>query len=161
MRPITFACEAKLGGGSVEIAERILDTENWTDFDGYGPIPGIERAEFEIRTDGVVGSRVRVQNRDGSTHVEEIVEWDPKQRVVLHMQDLAPPLSRLVVRIVETWQFRSVDGATHVERSFALEPKSGWARPLVWMISRLLRRAIDRHLRQLAAERPPLTIPRH
>lgn len=46
----------------------------------YGPLPGIREAEFEAKTAEIVGTRIRVTNRDGSTHVEEIVEWEPTRR---------------------------------------------------------------------------------
>ena len=76
MKPITFACEALLPQTSAEIAALILDIANWIDFTGYGIIPGIASAEFEMRMAGIVGTRIRVVNKDGSTHVEEIVQWD-------------------------------------------------------------------------------------
>jgi hypothetical protein len=64
-----------------EIAGRILDVSNWHSFRGYGPVPGVKSAVFESRAPGVVGSRVRVTNTDGSGHVEEIVEWRPGERI--------------------------------------------------------------------------------
>ena len=86
-----------------EIAQQILDVTKWPDFQGYGPIPGIKTAEFEVRTANAVGSRLRVTNLDGSTHVEEIVVWRPDERLQLHMQNFSPPLSRLATGFVETW----------------------------------------------------------
>ena len=51
----------------------------------------------------------------------------------------------------ETWEFEQVAGLTRVVRSFALHPRSAATRPLLWLISVLLRRAIARHLRQMKA----------
>ena len=74
MKPITFTCEETLLLAPEDIARQILDLTKWPDFKGYGPVPGIKVAEFEVQTPGIVGSRIRVTNQDGSSHVEEIVE---------------------------------------------------------------------------------------
>jgi hypothetical protein len=94
MKPITFTCHETLPLAPEEIAEQILDVAKWRDFRGYGPIPGIKSAEFETRTPNVVGSRIRVTNLDGSTHVEEIVEWQSDRRLQLQMGNFSKPLSR-------------------------------------------------------------------
>lgn len=149
MRPIRFSCTETLGLLPADLAGRILDLANWTDFQGFGILPGIKAAEFEVRTPGVVGSRIRVTNTDGSSHVEEIVEWQPEQRLRLQMKEFSPPLSRLATGFEESWEFQRIDKATRVTRSFELHSKSAFARPVLWLISFLLRRAIGRHLRQL------------
>jgi hypothetical protein len=154
MRPITFACVATLELAPDEISRCILDLANWPDFKGYAMLPGIRAAEYEVRTPAVVGSRIRVTNADGSSHVEEIVEWQPDQRVRLHMHDFSAPLSRLATSFAETWQFTRTDNATRVTRSFELYPKSAFARPLLWVISTFLRKAVARHLREMASNRP-------
>jgi hypothetical protein len=99
-----------------------------------------------------VGSRIRVTNSDGSTHVEQIVEWQPDHRLGLQMLDFSPPLSRLATRIDETWDLKKIEAATEVTRSFELQAKSTFARPFLWLITLLLRQAIARHLRVLGAE---------
>src|SRR5204862_6286733 len=101
MRPITFTCRETLPLSPADIAGQILDVAKWPEFTGYGPIPGIKSAEFEARTPEVVGTRIRVTNTDGSTHVEEIIEWQPDARLVLHTTDFSPPLARLAARLVE------------------------------------------------------------
>jgi hypothetical protein len=149
MRPITFTCEATLPLTAADVAGRILDVDAWSSFAGYGPLPGIESAAFEVRTPDVVGSRIRVRNTDGSSHVEEIVGWEPDRRVRMVMTDFTPPLSRLATRFEETWTFQPAAGGTKTVRAFELHPTSAAARPLLWLISRLLRRAVARHLREL------------
>lgn len=148
MKPITFSCEETLGQTPEQIAGQILDLAKWPEFTGYGVLPGIKSAEFEVRTPGIVGTRIRVTNTDGSSHVEEIVEWEPS-RLRLEMKDFSPPISRLADRFVETWQFKRIDDSTNVTRSFELHSKSLLTRPLLWLISILLKRAIARHLRQM------------
>ena len=152
MRPIIFSCVATLPLAPVEISSQILDVKKWPDFHGYGPIPGIKAAEFEIRTGNIVGSRIRVTNLDGSTHVEEIVEWHPDQRLQLHMRDFSPPLSRLAAGFIETWEFEQVGGQTKITRSFEMNAGSMAAWPVLWLISFVLKRAIDRHLHQLGRQ---------
>jgi hypothetical protein len=149
MRPITFACVHTLPLAPEDIAGQMLDLANWTTFTGYGPLPGVRAAEFEARTPGVVGTRIRVTNTDGSAHVERIAEWDPGRRLRLDMTDFAPPLSRLATGFEERWEFERAGGGTRVVRSFRLHPKSRLARPALWLISLLLRRAVARHLRRM------------
>lgn len=115
------------------------------------PIPGIKTAVFDTQTPGVIGTRIRVTNLDGSSHVEEIVEWQPNQRVRLEMKEYSPPLSRLAKTFEEIWNFEREEGQTKVSRSFRLHAKSRLARCLLWMISFLLKRAIARHLREMRA----------
>lgn len=124
MKPITFSCEATLGLAPEDIARQLLDLTKWPDFHGYGPIPGIKVAEFAVQTPGIVGTRIRVTNLDGSSHVEEIVEWQPERRVRLEMKEFSPPLSGLATRFEETWEFKRVEGSTKISRSFRLHARS-------------------------------------
>lgn len=149
MKPITFTCTETISRAPEDIARQILDLAKWTVFKGYGVLPGIKAAEFEVRTPGVIGTRIKVTNTDGSSHVEEIVEWQPDSRLRLDMKDFSPPLSRLASGFVETWEFERLDNGTRVFRSFEMHPKSAFSRPLLWLISFLLKRAIARHLRQM------------
>lgn len=151
MKPITFACQATLPQAPAEIARQILDMANWPEFSGYGPIPGIKAAEFEVQTPDVVGSRIRVTNLDGSSHVEEIVEWDLNLRLRLRMSDFSPPLSCLATGFDETWEFERDHGETRVTRSLEMTAASIATRPILWAISFFLRRAIARHLQQIGS----------
>ncbi len=150
MNPVCFSCETTLPLRPNEIAEQVLDITNWPDFEGYGPLPGIKSAEFEVRAPEIVGSRIRVENTDGSSHVEEIVEWEPERSLRLHMAEFSAPLSRLATDIGETWEFERAGDTTNVVRSFQLHARSALTRPFLWLISKLLKRAIDRHLRQMS-----------
>jgi hypothetical protein len=80
MRSITFTRRETLALAPADIAGQILDLAKWPEFAGYGPLPGIQSAEFEARTPEVVGTRIKVTNTDGSVHVEEIVEWQADTR---------------------------------------------------------------------------------
>lgn len=157
MKPIIFRCQETLPLAPGEIAQQILDLPKWTEFSGFGPLPGIKAATFETQTQAVVGTRIKVTNTDGSSHVEEIVAWDPERLVQLEFTDFSPPVSRLASKFEEVWQFERVGNSTRVVRLFRLYPKSTLARLVLWLISFLLKQAITRHLTQLrrAAEQPP------
>lgn len=154
MTPVSFSCDTTLPLPPDEIAEQILDNTNWPDFQGYGPLPGIKSAEFEVRTPDTVGTRIRVQNTDGSSHVEEIVEWEPQRRLRLRMAEFSAPLSWLASGIDETWEFERLGDTTNVVRSFQLHASSTLTRPFLWLISKLLKKAIDRHLSQMGTTQP-------
>jgi hypothetical protein len=82
-------------------------------------------------------------------HVEEIVEWQPDHLVQLRMKEFSPPLSRLATDFEEMWEFERVGNETKVTRSFQLHAKSVLARPFLWVISILLKKAIARHLQEM------------
>jgi len=152
MKPVEFTCEETIPLPAEEIAEQILDLDNWPGFTGYGPLPGIKRAEYLVRTPEIVGSRFTVENNDGSHHTEEIVAWELPRRMQIRIQEFSPPVSRLAERFDETWEFEPREGGTRVTRKFALTPKSPWTKPLLWLIARLLKRAVAKHLRQIREE---------
>lgn len=83
-----------------EIAARVLDVSQWTKWRGWGLVPAIRSARFRSKTDAVVGSLIDVQNADGTTHVEEILEWRPRELLCLRMQDFSPPLRSLATHFV-------------------------------------------------------------
>lgn len=151
MKPITFACSETLPFAPEVIADFILNVKEWSRFQGYGVLPGIQTAEFETREPGVVGSRIRVRNTDGSQHVEDIVEWAPDRRLRLTLKEFSPPLSRLAVEFEEIWDFERIGTGARVTRTFLMRPRSPstLTRPALWLISLLLRRAVARHLRKM------------
>jgi hypothetical protein len=149
MKPITFTCEETLPLAPELIARQILDLTKWPEFQGYWPIPGIKIAEFDVQTPGIVGSRIRVTNLDGSSHVEEISEWQPTHRIRLQMKEFSAPLSRWATGFEETWEFQRTGNETHVTRSFRLHAKSVPARLLLWVLSFFLKWAIIRNLREM------------
>lgn len=149
MKPITFSCEETLPLAPEDIARQILDLTKWPDFHGYGPLPGIKVAEFDVQTPGIIGSRIRVTNLDGSSHVEEVVEWERDNRLRLEMKEFSAPLSRLAMGFEETWEFKCTGNEAHVTRSFRLHAKSVLARLPLWVISFFLKWAIVRHFREM------------
>jgi len=149
MKPITFACQGTLSLTPDEIAEQILDLAKWPDFRGYVPIPGIKSAEFEVKTPNIIGIRIRVANLDGSSHVEEIVEWQPDRRLQLCIDGFSSSLSRLATRFVETWECQRQGIEIKITRSVEFNTKSLLVWPELWLISFILKLAIARHLKEM------------
>jgi hypothetical protein len=111
------------------------EAARWPDFTGFGVVPGIRAARFEVQTPDVVGSRIRVTNTDGSSHIEEIVEWQPDRRLRIRMHEFSAPLSRVASHFEETWEFQRIDDKTRVVRFFEMHPKSAVSQPLLVVIS--------------------------
>lgn len=152
MTPITFSCTAMIARSATDIAHEILDLSRWSEFTGYGFLPGIQSATFETRTEQIVGSRIAVQNSDGSHHIEAITEWRPGEQIEMRLQEFSEPLNRIADHFVETWTFSEDKNGTNVTRSFALYPTSWATRPLLWFISIAFRRAIQHHLKMMASD---------
>jgi len=134
-----------------DICLLIIDTANWSYFKGSGMLPGIASAEFERRTDNMVGSRIRVKNTDGSQHVETIYRWTLGQDVAMRFEDFTPPLSRLATHFTEEWSFVNAPPGTQVTRKFSLYPKNaiGWL--MLQFIARPFKQAIAKHMQDMAA----------
>ncbi|MEZ4710144.1 MAG: SRPBCC family protein [Caldilineaceae bacterium] len=152
MQPIRFVCRATIAKSAPAICAEIADVTRWREFPGYGPLPGIASAAYERRTADMVGSRIRVHNTDGSTHVEEIYGWESGMKVAMRLGEFSPPLCRLASHFTEEWQFVEDNDATLVTRKFALFPKHSVTRPLLWLIGQFFQRAIARHLANMAQE---------
>lgn len=155
MKPVSFCCVETLSISGAELARQILDLTKWPYFTGYAFLPGIKAAEFEVRTAEIVGSRFRVVNTDGSSHVEEILEWDPDRQITMHMKEFSPPLSRLATHFEERWVFAPAPEGTKVTRCFRLYAKRLVTWPLLWAISIFLQKAIARNLEQMRSGIPP------
>jgi hypothetical protein len=154
MKPIMFACQRLIPKSTSVIFAEVADTNRWSEFNGYGLLPGIASASYAVRTENMVGSRIQVLNRDGSRHVEEITAWIPDREIAMTMQEFSPPLSLLATHFIEAWYFQVEDERTRVTRTFQMFPRHVIWRPALWLISLLFRRAIARHLAEMAGEQP-------
>lgn len=152
LKPLTFSCQATLDTAPAAIVSDIFNLSLWPSFQGYGPLPGIAGAEFEGRpTPDWVGTRIRVTNTDGSSHIEEVKSWDGRQ-LVMELGSFSPPLVRLASHFVETWQFVPLpSGHTLVKRQFLLYPRSWMGRLWLKGIALMLKQAVQRHLVQMMA----------
>jgi hypothetical protein len=150
MKPITFQYYKIIPKSAVHICTEIADVARWSEFGGYGMMPGIAHAAYETQTADMVGSRIRVRNTDGSEHVEEIYKWVWGEEVAMKFTGFTPPLSRLATHFTEEWHLQEQEEGTAVTRRFALYATRPLARPVLWLISLLFRRAIARHLDKIA-----------
>jgi len=151
MSPVTFECQQLIPYSEVQLRAVIADTERWREFQGYGFLPGIESATYEKRTEAMVGSRIRVRNRDGSGHVEEIYRWAVGEGVAMKFTEFTPPLNQLATHFTEEWSFQSAgNGSTQVTRKFQLFPLRATTRPILWLIALVLKQAIAKNLREMA-----------
>lgn len=149
MKPVTIKITSIIPMTSPEICKEIINTERWSEFKGYSILPGIKSARFEVKPPGLIGSRIAVQNNDGSSHVEEIIEWDTINRVSLRFQEFDSALQNLATHFVETWEFRNVPGGTETSRIMTMYPKGGLGWLILLPISRLMKRAFEENLRQI------------
>lgn len=148
MKPIEVKITGHVQKSPQEICAAILDTQRWPEFTGYSILPGIESAYFEVKTPEVVGSKIRVRNTDGSSHMEEIMEWDATSKVMLKFQDFSPPLRYLVAHFIKTWELHGTVGGADISRSMAMYPKSRLASFVLIPISRLMKKAFEKNLVQ-------------
>jgi hypothetical protein len=134
------------------IADTILDLAQWTSFCGWGPLPGIRSAEFEVRTPEVVGTRIACVNTDGSTHVEEVVEWDVGRRLHLRLCEFKKPLSLLASRFDEYWIFHECEEGSRADRVIEIVPRNLVGRLVLPIIGWMLKKAIRRHIIETGGE---------
>ena len=148
MKPIEIKIVGLIRKPSPEICQEILDTERWSEFKGYSILPGIKSAQFEVKTPQIIGSRIKVQNNDGSSHIEEIIEWDVSNRIALRFQEFDSPLRNLATHFIETWEFRKSSDGTEASRIMTMYPKGvlGWL--MLIPISRLMKKAFEENFRQ-------------
>lgn len=151
MKPIIFQCTQLIPKTGTEICTEMLDLSRWSDFKGYAFLPGIKSAVFEKKTADKLGTRIRVVNADGTEHVEEIYKWIEGEEVAMKMYEFTPPLSKLSTHFLEEWTLRKENNSTLVTRKFKIFPHHIFARLALWFISIFLKKAIARHLEEMAA----------
>lgn len=150
--PIEFECTKSIPKTASAICAEIVNLERWPEFEGYAFLPGIQSATFEKQTEDMLGSRIRVLNKDGSTHIEEIYAWEIGQKVCMQLCEFSPPLCHLASHFNEEWDFQEQSGSTMVTRKFQLFPKNVGTRPFLWFISLFFKRAIAQHLEKMAKD---------
>ena len=132
-----------------EVGAELLAIDKWVSFRGWGLVPGIRSARFEARTETVTGTRIAVVNDDGSTHTEEIIEWRPGERLQIRMSGFSKPLRPFASHFLETWLFTPVPAGTALVRRFDLFPRGFLGAIVLRVIAPMLRRAMERQLREM------------
>lgn len=151
MSAIKFSCHKFISQSPQAISNQIADVEKWKEFKGHGFLPGIADAVFDPKTPEMVGSKIWVKNTDGSQHVEEILLWKGDREILMKLHEFSPPLKGIASHFMEHWKLEKGDGGTRVERAFELHPRSIFTQPFLWIISLFFRKAIDKHLDEMAA----------
>lgn len=132
------------GVDPVAVFDAVADLTQWPSFRGWGPLPGIVRAELVDGDVVATGARIRVTNTDGSVH-HEVFEIFEHGRALRIRMELGPPACHVLRGIVETLTWDGV-GLT---RRFELTPRSAWmflpACAVTWMMGR----AVARHHRTM------------
>jgi hypothetical protein len=152
MKPLEIKISGRSQKSSQEICAEFLDTDRWSEFEGYFILPGIEKAHFEIKTPALVGSRIIVQNKDGSSHVEEIIQWDVENKIALRFQEFHSPLQYFAAYFIEAWEFRKSGDGTEITRRMTMAPKGlfGWL--MLAPISLLMKKSFEKNLIQLSQD---------
>lgn len=149
MKPIEVITNDLIKKTSAEICDEILNIDRWKEFKGYSILPGIKNARFDVRTPEVIGSRINVLNTDGSSHVEEIIEWDVEKRISLKFQEFNSPVRNLATHFIETWEFRKSEKGTETIRRMTMYPKGFFGWMILIPISILMKKALAENLRQI------------
>ena len=150
MAPIQIKITGHVKKSSQDICAEFLDTSRWSEFKGYGMLPGIKNASFETQTPNLIGSRIKVQNTDGSSHVEEIIEWDTARGIAMRFCDFSAPLSNLATHFIERWQFSESNGGTDIVRSMTMYPKGIAGQLMLIPISKMMKKALEQNSKEMA-----------
>lgn len=126
------------------VFDAIADTTTWHTFTGFGPVPGIARAEpseIPLRA----GSEIRVTNTDGSVHHERVTAFERGARYTVELT-FGAPTAWLVRRMVEDIRYEPSRAGARVVRAFRVECRTLLAWPLVALLAQaLLKQAVRRH----------------
>jgi hypothetical protein len=147
---ITFSVTAETILPPEQICDGMFDVEKWSSFTGYGPLPGIRQVTMLSPENSRVGTEFHVENTDGSRHKETVLSFDPGRCIVMKMADFSPPLRHLATHFIERWDFAALHPEYRITRTFELFPKNALAAVPLWLIARLLKKAVARHTHQLA-----------
>lgn len=118
----------------------VADLSRWSTFTGWGPLPGVARAELVDATELAAGARVRVTNTDGSVHHEVFERYDRGNGLRIRFE-LAPPVSWFVAGMVETME----PGGAGIVRRMEVTPRTWLTAPVAAGIAWILGRAIRAH----------------
>jgi hypothetical protein len=145
----SFVTQSQNRRSPAETFAYITTLANWSSFPGHGPLPAIIRATADepLR----LGTRVRVENSDGSVHHEIVITFEPDRRYSTRME-LVPPASYLMKYIHEDVVLTATAAGTQVTRRFETVPRSWLTAPLVALITFVfLRPAVRKHDHAVAA----------
>ena len=150
---ITFSITLESTRTPEAICWDIFDFEQWSSFEGYGPVPAIRKATGKASQSSIIGTEVYVENMDGSQHVETIESFEAYTSLVMRISDFSSPLRYLATHFIERWDLSQRPATYRVTRTFELYPRNALAFPLLWIVSRFLSKAVEIHTRHVANPR--------
>lgn len=124
-----------------EAYDFLLSTEAVPMFEGYGPVPGIERLVWEGQSD-VVGSEGVVHSVDGSTHRERVLVADRPHLYVIKIWDFSSAFRFLTNNARESWTLEPNTQGTSAAREFSFTLRSPLLYPLARVVAAGFRRAL-------------------
>ncbi|MBX3251438.1 MAG: SRPBCC family protein [Myxococcales bacterium] len=131
-----------------------LSPRGYETFTGYGPIPGIDRLEWQRGSNLEPGSMALVHSKDGSTHHEHVVRVERPAHYEIRIDNFSSAFRLLVSGGIEIAKFSPVSGGTRLDRRFVFTLKSALGWPPGLVVRGLFRRAVQRnHANMVAALR--------
>ena len=141
---ISFSIEANSSLLPEQMCKEFFDVDNWGSFKGYGPLPGVKYATKEAH-DTEIGTIFTVENTDGSKHKEVVEAYTPGKRIVVRMDGFSPPLRNIATHFIEIWEFEETGMGCRLTRSFELYSRNWVSAFPLWIISHMLKRAVEKH----------------
>jgi hypothetical protein len=111
----------------------------------YGPLPAVVGTDEHVGSWNAVGDSRRILLSDGTRAREELLTFDRPNGFTYRVGELTSSMRRLTPGANGRWQFEDAgDGTTRVTWRYAFEPRSVVARPVLWLLARLLWRGYMR-----------------
>lgn len=111
-------------------------------FIGWGPIPGIERLDWQKGDSSQVGSCATVHNTDGSTHRETVMVASTPTRYAIRIDEFSSIFNKLVTHATEDWTLSASGESTRVDRCFTFTLRSPMLKPVGLIIGGFFRKAV-------------------
>lgn len=147
---ITFTVAADSLISPEQICEEIFDVDRWSCFKGYVPLPGIAKVTMKSPANSIVGTEFYVENTDGSKHKETVQSFNAGKCLIIKMSDFTSPIKNIATHFIERWDFVDTTSGYRINRTLELYQKNAFASLPLWLISRLLKKAVARHTHQIA-----------
>lgn len=134
----------------------LLSTDAFEMFDGFGPVPGIERVVWESPNDQV-GAEATVHSSDGATHHERVTAADRPHLYVIEIWGFSSAFRLLTSGARESWTLEPNTEGTSAVREFSFTLRSPLLYPLGRVVGAAFRKALKANhrnfLRHFAAQK--------
>lgn len=145
MEAVRFVTESVYRGSPNAVIDRIFDPREWQTFRGWAMIPAVREVTISEFREDRVGTIFSVENTDGSTHLEIVVNHTPEQLLDMRMEGFSRPLGWFADYFLESWRFERRGESTQMQRIFELHARNGPGKLLLYPIAFCLKRAIQAH----------------